>query len=154
MRLLRQLQALYARISPGAGLWLPRIGVVLLAIAAAFATHSWLFARTQQRSIATVTENVSAFAPQGGVIYLPRLRFRTPAGETVQVLASTGIDEVEFNAGETVPVLYPPNRPQAAIIATAWRAYHAAIIFALLGILIFDVGLIVRRLAKQNQPTG
>jgi hypothetical protein len=151
MRFLRQLRAAYQQIAPGAGRWLPRIGLVLLVIAAGFAVHSWLFARTQQRSIATVTENISTFAPQGGVIYLPRLRFRTPSGEIVQVLASTGIDEVEFAAGETVPVLYPPGKPEAAIIATTWRAYRAAIIFGLLGILIFDIGLIVKRLRLIEQ---
>jgi hypothetical protein len=146
MRFLRQLRAWYDQVAPGAGLWLPRFGLLLLAISSGFAVHSWLFARTQQRSTATITENVSTFGPQGSVIYLPRLRFLTPSGEIVQVLAPTGIDEVEFAAGETVPVLYPPGKPQAAIIATTWRAYRAAIIFGLIGILIFDVGLIVRRL--------
>jgi hypothetical protein len=152
MAFLRWLQAIYIRYAPWAGAWLPRIGVALLLIAAAFAARSWLFARSLQRSIATVTENVSTFAPQGGVIYLPRLRFRTPAGETVQVTASSGIDEVEFAAGETVPVLYPAANPRAAIIATVWRAYHAAIVFALWGVLLFDVGFVLRRLSSATPP--
>jgi hypothetical protein len=47
---------------------------------------------------------------------------------------------VEFPAGEIVPVLYRVGDPQGAIIATAWRAYEGAIVWGVLGVLVFDLG--------------
>ena len=62
-------------------------GLALLLIAAGFATHSWMWARGQVRATATITENVSGFAKEGGVVYTPRFRFRLPSGELVTVQA-------------------------------------------------------------------
>jgi len=41
-------------------------------------------------------------------------------------------------------VLYRAGDPQGAIIATAWRAYEGAIVFGVLGVILFDVGWAVR----------
>jgi hypothetical protein len=110
------------------------------------------------RATATITENVSGFAKEGGVVYTPRLRFRLPNGELVMVQAAKGADEIEFAAGETVPVLYHAGDPQGAIIATAWRAYEGAIVFGVLGVVLFDLGwalrLMVRARAVQPVVSG
>jgi hypothetical protein len=156
MLLLRWLHATFTRFAPGVAASFPWLGGALMLIASGFALHSFAFARTQQRSLATVTENVATFAPQGGVLYAPRLRFRTPAGDLVQVQTTTGSrDEPAFQPGETLPVLYPPNLPEQAIIATPWRAYRAAIVFAVLGIVLFDIGFLLRillsRIRLKNQ---
>ena len=144
MELLRWLRKSFARVAPSLAVVLPLVGVVLLAIGAAFAVHSWNFARTRVRATATVTENVSGFAKEGGVVYTPRFRFRLPSGELVTVQAASGSAEVEFPAGETVPVLYRVDDPQGAIIATTWRAYEGAIVFGVLGVVLFDVGWVLR----------
>jgi Protein of unknown function (DUF3592) len=133
-----------ARVAPALALLLPRAGLVLLAIAAGFALHSWSFARTRVRAIATITENVSGFAKEGGVVYTPRFRFRLPDGELVTVQAASGADDIEFPAGENVPVLYRAGDPQEAVIATAWVAYKGAILFGALGAVLFDLGWALR----------
>jgi hypothetical protein len=133
-----------ARVAPALALLLPRAGLVLLAIAAGFALHSWSFARTRVRAIATITENVSGFAKEGGVVYTPRFRFRLPDGELVTVQAARGADEIEFAAGENVPVLYRAGDPQGAVIATVWVAYKGAILVGVLGALLFDLGWALR----------
>lgn len=140
----------FQRIAPSLAAVLPWMGAALLVAAAIFAVHSWRFSHVRVRSIATVTENIPVFAKQGGILYFPRLRFRTPDGKIVQVLAPPGSDEIEFSAGETVPVLYKASTPQDAIIATAWRAYHAAIVLGLWGTALFDAGWILRVMAARR----
>jgi hypothetical protein len=155
MGFLRWLKRSYERVTPPLAAFLPPIGLVLVVIAAGFALHSWNFARTRVRAIATITENVSAFAKQGGVVYTPRFRFRLPSGELVMVQAANGSDDVEFPAGENVPVLYRAGDPQGAIIATAWLAYEGAIIFGALGAALFDVGWVFRmRLRRRLRAAG
>ena len=144
MEFLRWLRKSFERAAPVLAGVLPLVGVVLLAIAAGLAVHSWNFARTRVRAIATITENVSGFAKEGGVVYTPRFRFRLPSGELVTVQAASGEEEVEFPAGETVPVLYRAGDPQGAMIATTWRAYEGAIVLGVLGVVLFDVGWALR----------
>ncbi len=128
---------------------LPWVGVLLLVMAAGFGARSWMFARARVRSIATITENVSGFAPKGGVVYTPRLRFRAASGELVTVLAQSGTDEIEFAAGETVPVLYRADDPQGAVIATVWRAYFGAIVLGVLGTALFDLWWVLRGIVRR-----
>jgi hypothetical protein len=144
MEFLRWLRKIFERVAPLLAGVLPVLGLGLLVIAAGFAAHSWNFARTRVRATATITENVSGFAKEGGVVYAPRFRFRLPSGELVTVQAASGSEEVEFSAGETVPVLYRVGDPQGAIIATTWRAYEGAIVWGVLGVLVFDVGWALR----------
>jgi hypothetical protein len=127
---------------------LPALGIALLLIAAGLAMRSWNFARTRVRAIATITENVSGFVKEGGVVYTPRLRFRLPSGELVMVQAASGAEEIEFPAGETVPVLYRAGDPQGAIIATVWRAYEGAIVFGVMGVVLFDLGWALRLMVR------
>jgi hypothetical protein len=140
-------------VSPALGRWLPRLGVLLLALAAIFAGNSWWHDRSLVHATATVTENVAAFAPGGGVLYRPRLRFRTPEGENVQVLATQGRDEPEFSAGTTVPVAWPSGEPQRAFIATVWQVYRLAIWLAVVGTAVFDVGWILRLRGRGKGPS-
>lgn len=138
------LRAAFERVAPALAAASPWVGGALLLVAAAFAAHSWSFAHARIRAAATVTENVSTFARRGGILYCPRLRFRAASGEIVQVVAGPGTEDIDFPAGETVPVLYTAGDPQGAIIATAWRVYHAAIVFGLWGTALFDLGWALR----------
>ena len=150
MRLLRWVRDSFERVAPPLGRVLPWVGLLLLMMAAGFCAHSWMFARARVRAIATVTENVAGFAKEGGVWYTPRVRFRTASGELVTVLAAPGSDEIEFAAGDTVPVLYRANDPQGAVIATAWRAYFGAIVLGVLGTALFDLGWVLRGIVRRR----
>ncbi len=150
MEFLRWVRDSFERAAPSLGRVLPWVGVLLLAIAAGFGAHSWMFARGRVRAIATITENVSGFAKEGGVWYTPRVRFRTASGELVTVLAGPGSDEIEFAAGDTVPVLYRADDPQGAVIATAWRAYFGAIVLGVMGTALFDLGWVLRGIVRRR----
>ena len=147
---LRWLRDRFYWVAPSLGRVLPSVGLLLLVMAAGFGVHSWMFARGRVRAIATVTENVAGFAKEGGVWYTPRVRFRTASGELVTVLAGPGSDEIEFAAGETVPVLYRADDPQGAVIATVWRAYFGAIVLGVLGTALFDLGWVLRGIVRRR----
>jgi type IV secretory pathway TrbD component len=142
----------FERVAPLLGRMLPPVGVLMLVMAAGFGVHSWMFARERVRTVATITENVSWFAKEGGVVYVPRFRFRAKSGELVTVMARSGGQDIEFAAGETVPVLYRAGDPQSAEIATGWRAYHAAIVLGLWGVALFDLGWAVRVMMRRRAP--
>jgi hypothetical protein len=146
MRALRWLREVLDRFGPATGRWLRWIGIGLLLLSAVFAGNSWRLTRGLLRASAIVTENVAAFAPGGGVQYVPRLRFRLPSGQIVQALCGPGSDEIDFPAGEAVPVMYPAGHPERAAIATVWRRYAAAIVLGILGVIVLDLGLILQRL--------
>lgn len=150
MGFLRWLRDGFARVAPVLAGALPVAGMVLLMVGAGFAVNSWNFAQTRVRATATITENVSEFAKEGGVVYVPRFRFRLPTGELVMAQAAEGSEEVEFAAGETVPVLYRAGYPKEAIIATTWRAYEGAIVFGVLGVVLFDVGWALRVMLRRR----
>lgn len=148
MEFLSWLRSRFERLRPSLATVLPVLGIALLSMAAGFALHSWNFARTRMRATATITENISRFAKGGGVLYTPRFRFRLPSGELVTAQAADGAEEVEFPAGDTVPVLYRAGDPQDAIIATTWRAYRGAIAWGVLGVVLFDLGWVLRLMSR------
>jgi hypothetical protein len=150
VRTLRWLRDRFYWVAPPLGRMLPPVGLLLLVIAAGFGVHSWRYTRGRVRSIATITENVSGFAPKGGVLYTPRFRFRTASGELVTVLAASGSDEIEFAAGEMVPVLYRAGDPQGAVISTVWRVYYGAIVLGLWGTALFDLGWAMRVMMRRR----
>lgn len=147
---LRWLRARFEQVAPPLAKVLPGLGGVLLVVAVGFGVHSWSYVRARVRALATITENVSGFAKEGGVVYTPRFRFRTVRGELVMVLAKSGSEEIQFAAGETVPVLYRASDPEGAEIATAWRVYHGAIVFGLWGTALFDLGWALRVMLRRR----
>jgi hypothetical protein len=149
-RKLRWPKAAFDRHLTRAAAALPWTGGALMLLAAALALHRWALVRTQQRATATVTEDVAVIAPEG-VLYSPRLRFRTPGGAFVQVLAGPGTAEIEFAAGTTVPVLYPPGHPERAVVGTVWHLYAAAIVLAVVGAVVFDIGYVLR-IIRRGRP--
>ncbi len=125
-------------------------GFVLLILSAAFVLHSWNFARHRIRTTGVVTENVASFAPGGGVVYAPRIRFRAADGTTLQPVLGPASEDPEFTPGTAVPILYLPGQPQTALIATVGRAYSAAIWLGVWGVVLIDAGLILSRFARRS----
>jgi len=150
MRFLRWIQATFDRYAPGAGSYLPWAGGLLLVAAALCAIVAWAGIRNENRATATVTENISTMSAHDGVHYSPRLRFRSATGELVQVLAKEEANEAEFPAGTAVPVLYPANRPEQAVIATTWRIYWVAILLGVFGVVLLDGGLVLRIVLRRR----
>ena len=140
-----QLFALPARIFPG-------LGLGLLFLAALFACKSWWGTLPEIMASATVTENTANQTTDGTVIYTSHLRFRLPSGEMATLadpVTSNDPDDPDLSTSAVVPVLYPPGHPERARVATIGRLYKVALILGILGVVIFDVGLIFR--LRQNR---
>ncbi len=151
----RWLRRSFAWAAPPLAAKLPPVGVLLLAIAAGFGLHSWIFARSRVRATATITENAAAFDREGGVAYTPRFRLRLPDGGLIVVQAARGSEEIEFPAGEQVPVLYRAGDPQGAMLTTPWLVYQGAIVFGVLGVFMFDLGWAPRvKLRRGERAAG
>ena len=147
---LQRLRQAFRQFGPRAGTVLSLCGGAFLLLAAGFGLRSWITIRPLIRATATVSENVSSFAPGGGVTYTPRLRFRTASGELVQVLSGRGSEDIDFPAGTNLPILYLANAPQSAFIATVSRVYPAALTFGILGVALLDLGLIFWFLSRHE----
>jgi len=146
MGLLVRARAVWIRYASSVGTILLRTGGFLLLLAIAFAGYSWNWARHRVKTDATVVENIAAFAPHGGVVYTPRVRFRAEDDSVVQLIVGPGSSDADFAPGDIVPVLYPTGEVQQTVIATKWRLYFWAIWFAIAGTVLFDAGLVVKRL--------
>ena len=150
MQLLRWLKQGYECFAPIAGAVFPWVGAALLLLAAGFGASSWRYAHSGLRTTGTITENVAAFVKGGGMEYYPRVRFRDESGELVQVTSKIGDEDAAFAPGDTVPVMYHAEDPQDAVIVSVWRTYPAAIVLGVVGVALFDLGLILGRLWKQR----
>lgn len=134
------LLALPARIFPG-------LGLGLLFLAALFACKSWWGTLTEIRVSATVTENTAKQTTDGTVIYTSHLRFRLPSGEMATIadpVTSNDPDDPDLSTSDVVPILYPAGHPEQGRVATIGRLYKVAILLGILGVVAFDVGLILR----------
>ncbi len=149
MKLLRWLQGVWARLGPSIARWCPWLGAILLALASGFAVHSWLYLRSGLHAQATVTETTAVQASDGTLTYAAHLRFRLPTGEVVTFVdpvLSTSADDPTFSPGTVVPVLYPADKPAAAVVVTVWRVYFVAIVLGIVGAVFLDLGIVLRRL--------
>ncbi len=145
MEFLNWLRSSMRQATPALAAKLPWAGVLLLVVSAGFGLRSWAFGRSRVRATATITENVAVLNQRGEVVYTPRFRLRLPDGDLLTLDAvNHRSQEIEFPAGESIPVLYPPGDPEGAILATVWLTYQGAIVFAVLGTLLFDLGWVLR----------
>jgi hypothetical protein len=141
------LMAKWKVLSPVGAAFLPWIGAFLMGLGVALSVHSYTSTRFLEHTDGTVTENVATKAADGETVYVTHFRFRLPKGEiiaAVDPILSDENDEPNFAAGSDVPVFYTPANPQAAYIATKWRVYFYGILVGVLGIAVFDFGLILR----------
>lgn len=154
MRILSLLQKIWIWAAPGFRAWLIPAGLLSLLVAAGFALHSWSYASHRIRTTGVVTENVATFAPKGGIVYTPRIRFYTAGGATLQPVLGPASDEPEFLPGTAVPILYLPDQPQTAVIATIGRIYTAAIWFGVVAVVLLDCGLFLKRFSRRQSSLG
>jgi hypothetical protein len=140
--------------APAMGRVMPAIGAVLMTVALGLAAGRWWAQRPLVKVQGTITENVSEFAPQGGVVLLPRVRFRNERGDLMTVVTreskSWEAFGLGFDVGQVVPVVYPNGQPAHAMIAIWWRWYAWAVWVGTLGVLVFDIGWV----ARKTRPSG
>jgi hypothetical protein len=125
-------------------------GAILLLLASGFWLHEALISHRADHAAGTITDLEARRDPDGNVNYYPQVRFTLPNGQFVQFTSPHGSNPASFNAGDPVPIAYPPGKPATAVIATRWMVYTASIILAILGILLFDLGFYFQWLINRS----
>ncbi len=70
-----------------------------------------------------------------GYSYAPLLRFETRKGEVACVRSRQRCGSDDYRVGTRVPVLYPIESPEEAIIPTWWRLYGLSALFLFVALL-------------------
>lgn len=123
-------------------------GLLFFVLGAAFcaaAVFSWM--RTRR----FIDESVSAFGEvirliehhDEGVTYAPVIRFTGPGGRAVEFTESVSSNPPAHRVGERVKILYRPEDPSRARVASTLSLYLLAIIFGVIGGIVSIVGLLL-----------
>ncbi|MEJ0085976.1 MAG: DUF3592 domain-containing protein [Pseudomonadota bacterium] len=123
------------------------VGCLLLA-----AYLSWLtlsFSRDTGRTTAEVVSYREI--PDGNSTrYAPRVRYRTANGEIVTIDGQFATTSKRFAIGEQVPLTYKVAKPTEARIATFTDNWLGPCIGAVIGLVGFGGGLLVRRQTRRE----
>lgn len=123
-------------------------GLFFLVLGGAFcaaAVFSWM--RTRR----FVEESVHAFGEviklveryDEGVTYAPVVRFTGPDGRIVEFTESVSSKPPAHRVGERVKILYRPEDPTRARVASKLNLYLLALIFAIVGGSVSIIGLLL-----------
>jgi hypothetical protein len=114
-------------------------GFVMLAIALFWATSTRSFVARASTAQGTVIELVESRSNNSSVYY-PRVSFSTARGERVAFRASVGSNPPQYTKGETVEVLYLPERPYDAKINGALSLWFGPALVGSMGAVFFLIG--------------
>ena len=87
-----------------------------------------------QGTVVALQEN----SDSDGSTYAPVVQFKTSSGQSIEFVSSYSSSPPSYDVGETVIVVYPPEKPEEAIIKGDGQLLH--IIFMLLGGIVAAVG--------------
>ncbi len=152
MSLSQEIQTPGSRFVRFTASFLPWIGGFLLALAAVSAANTWWVFRSWSCAEAVVTDNSASQSTKGDVVYVSHLRFRLPTGQLstfIDPATSTDPDDPDLPTAAVVPIVYPPGHPESARVGSISRLYKTAIILGVLGVAIFDSGIIFRLRLKR-----
>jgi hypothetical protein len=82
--------------------------------------------------------------------YVPRIRFVTATGEIVTVGGQLAGTSKRFEIGEKVPMVYDPQEPMHARVALFMDNWLGPCIAAVVGLVGFAGGLLVRRSVRRE----
>jgi hypothetical protein len=121
------------------GLVFGGVGFLLMALALIFLVRTRIFISNSQQAQATITQMVYSSDSEGGGGYTPVFRFRTLQGQEVEVSGGLRTNPPQFKVGQTIDVLYDPDKPQKARIKKWFNLYFVPALLGFLG-LVFGCG--------------
>ena len=118
------------------------LGILMLLGAAYlyFDTRAWLKRSVEAQG--SVIEMVPVRDREtGSLTFAPLIRFQTTDGKTVEFQSTFQSNPPAYTAGQTVPVLYDPDRPNSAAIASLFSIWGVTIILSAVGAIFLVVGI-------------
>ncbi len=117
---------------------------LFLLVGAAMLIGAFLLYQNTTRFLETAVETEGVVIKLvGSDTYAPVVEFLTQDGRLVQFKSSTGSNPPSYSEGETVRVLYPPERPQRARIDGIFSLWGGSMILGGMGAVFFGTGLAV-----------
>ncbi|MFP4509301.1 MAG: DUF3592 domain-containing protein [Spirochaetota bacterium] len=124
------------------------VSLLFLGIAVSNAIGTWLFLQNARSTEGVVVdmeviENpVPLVAPETGRVYYPVIEFTDETDTRYVVETRRGVRSPELSAGDAVPILYRPGRPESARMDTLVELWGASAVFGLLSLISLFVGLV------------
>lgn len=124
------------------------VSLLFLGIAVSNAIGTWLFlqnARSAEGVVVDmeVVENaVPLVAPETGRVFYPIIEFADATDTRYVVETRRGVRSPDLSTGDTVQVLYRPERPGSARVDTPVELWGASAVFGLLSLIALFVGLV------------
>jgi hypothetical protein len=97
----------------------------------------------------------TVFALSGTVRgFAPVVQFTLPSGGTTLFTAGVESNPPAYQVGEQVPMVYPPDEPEHALIDSFWQVWFYAAVFALIGVALTGTGVAVAIADVTSKPRG
>jgi len=122
-------------------------GCLLLAVYLSWLTLSF------QRDAARVDGEVVSYRDvndSGSIRYVPRVRYKTAAGEIVTIDVQVSMTSRRFTLGETVPIDYKVAKPTDARVALFMDNWLGPLISVVIGLAGVAGGFLVRRSIRRE----
>lgn len=127
------------------------LGAAVTVLWLAVTLPTLLFVARAKTAQAVYVDSVARTSAKYGGSYLhPRFRFRTPSGQDVTVVASSGSTEESYSEGQSVRVFYDPANPQRARTALFLDLWIGPVILTGLLAMFLGMGATFRFAARSS----
>ncbi|MBC7879169.1 MAG: DUF3592 domain-containing protein [Anaerolineales bacterium] len=106
----------------------------VLAIAVCMILYNLFVVLRWEKTTGTVIGYKSSRSSKGGVIHAEVVEFQGPNGQTIQFTEKAYLSRFIFREGQTVKVLYNPDKPTSARVNKFTTLYLAPMILTIVGI--------------------
>jgi hypothetical protein len=114
-------------------------------IAIGTALHTSHFIHHASHADGIVTKLTARNNDSGSIYYVPTFIFKTSTSQQISIDSDTGSNPSGFAVGEHVRVLFDPDEPQNARIATTAQLWLFSMIFGIIGVLLLPIGIFLLR---------
>ncbi|XHX80627.1 MAG: DUF3592 domain-containing protein [Stenomitos frigidus ULC029] len=128
------------------------VGIGMLAGTVFLCTNTNAFLREAIKAQGTVIELIPSYS-DGSTTYRPAVRFINQQGKEIEFASSSSSNPPSYAEGQTVEVLYLPDKPQQAEINGFFSLWGAPVILGSLGSIFFTIGasLLVVPMFKERE---
>lgn len=116
------------------------IGVLLIGVAAWSLKNSLQLRRDGLRAPGEVIDLIRKQDSDGDITWAPLFRFTTASGREIDIVSSISSSPAAYDIGDTVTMLYDPDKPSRARVDGVLSLWGTAIIVGGLGLLFGGIG--------------
>ncbi len=127
------------------------LGVVGLLVAAAWFIHIQQFLADAVTTQGSISQIVEEFDSEGHLTYTPEIQFQDRSGQLRTIRTFISSNEGDYHVGQPMPVLYNPQNPAQATVATFWEIYIGCTILLIVSLAALIGGGVTSALLKYEE---